>query len=170
MEVEVTIDGVLRTVRVEARRGGGWTVAVDDGPTHEVQGERLGHGEWALTWAGQRRVFGAHPKGERVDLQLGHRSWTAKAVDARKAALELGAGGGAGVVVTQMPGVIVRVPVTEGQEVAAGDPIIVVEAMKMENELKAPVAGVVQTIHVQPAQTVESGETLITIVPSDGAA
>jgi biotin carboxyl carrier protein len=167
MDVEVTIEGVVRLVRVTARPGGGWTVAVDDGPEHEVEGGGLGPGEWSLSWGGARHTFGVHADRERVDLQLHGRDWRARVVDARRAALELGASGGAGVVATQMPGVIVRVQVSEGQEVEEGDPIVVVEAMKMENEFKAPVAGVVKTVHVEPGQTVESGETLITIEPAE---
>ena len=167
MEVEVTIDGVLRTVRVQAARGGGWSVSVDDGPEQHVDGQPLGTGEWALRVGGTRHVIGTHIAGDHVDLQHAGRGWSAHAVDARKAALELGAGGGAGVVTTQMPGVIVRLLVAVGQQVAAGDSIIVVEALKMENEFKAPVGGVVQVVHVEPGQTVESGEVLITIEPDE---
>ena len=62
-----------------------------------------------------------------------------------------------------MPGRIVKILVTEGDSVAAGAPLVVVEAMKMENELSAPRAGVVQKLHVQPGETVESGALLVTV-------
>lgn len=62
-----------------------------------------------------------------------------------------------------MPGLVVDVPVTEGQEVAKGDTVIVLESMKMQNELKAPRGGVVQRIGVQTGQSVEQNKVLVTI-------
>lgn len=70
---------------------------------------------------------------------------------------------GAGAIHAIMPGSIVRVLVTTGDEVAAGDVLLVLEAMKMENELKAPISGVVKAIHVQPGQTVEMNALLAEI-------
>jgi biotin carboxyl carrier protein len=62
-----------------------------------------------------------------------------------------------------MPGLIVRIEVAEGQPVAAGAGLVVVEAMKMENELRAPRAGVVQAVHVTVGQAVEKGTPLVTV-------
>jgi len=60
-----------------------------------------------------------------------------------------------------MPGLIVRILVDSGQEVEAGDGMLVIEAMKMENELKAEGAGLVEQIHVKPGQTVDKGDLLV---------
>ena len=54
-------------------------------------------------------------------------------------------------------------PSVDGRPVGAGQGVVVVEAMKMENELKAPADGVVAKIHVEPRQTVEKGTVLITL-------
>jgi biotin carboxyl carrier protein len=62
-----------------------------------------------------------------------------------------------------MPGLIVAVPVSEGQAVQKGDPIIVLESMKMENELKAPRAGTIHKIHVNKGERVEQNKPLITL-------
>jgi biotin carboxyl carrier protein len=62
-----------------------------------------------------------------------------------------------------MPGLIVAVPVTEGQVVKRGDVLVVLESMKMENELKAPRDGIVSTVRVQVHQNVEQSQTLVTI-------
>jgi biotin carboxyl carrier protein len=62
-----------------------------------------------------------------------------------------------------MPGKVVRVLVTAGQSVQAGEGIVVVEAMKMENELRAPRAGVVKQIMARPGQSVESGAVLAVV-------
>jgi biotin carboxyl carrier protein len=68
-----------------------------------------------------------------------------------------------GAVMAIMPGKIIRVLVTEGDEVGEGDVVCILEAMKMENELKAPKAGVVQVLCVQPGQDVEMGTVLAEI-------
>jgi hypothetical protein len=71
---------------------------------------------------------------------------------------------GEGAVTAIMPGKIIRILVKEGSIVAAGDVVCLLEAMKMENELKAPRAGVVKVFHVQPGQDVERGAVLAEIV------
>lgn len=64
---------------------------------------------------------------------------------------------------TAMPGKIVRVLVEEGAEVSKGDAILVVEAMKMQNELKSPKAGTVRRLPVPEGATVAAGDVLATI-------
>jgi len=70
---------------------------------------------------------------------------------------------GAGSVVAIMPGKIIRLLVTAGDQIAEGDVVCILEAMKMENELKAPRAGTVTAVHVQPGQDVEMGAVLAEI-------
>ena len=60
-----------------------------------------------------------------------------------------------------MPGLVLRVPVAEGDEVAAGQTLLVLEAMKMENAVKAPAAGTVQAVAVSEGQAVEKGALLV---------
>jgi biotin carboxyl carrier protein len=62
-----------------------------------------------------------------------------------------------------MPGMIVAIPVTEGQEVKAKQTVVILESMKMENELKAPRDGIVQRISVEIGQSVEQNKLLVTI-------
>ncbi len=70
---------------------------------------------------------------------------------------------GEGAVTAIMPGKIIRVPVNVGDQVTEGTVVCILEAMKMENELKAPKAGQVRAIHIQPGQDVEMGAVLIEI-------
>ena len=63
--------------------------------------------------------------------------------------------------VAPMPGMIVRVNVGEGHEVQAGQGLVVMEAMKMENELRAATAGTVKRVHVAPGTAVEKGALLL---------
>jgi pyruvate carboxylase subunit B len=72
---------------------------------------------------------------------------------------------GIGAVKAIMPGSITRVLVEEGAEVSAGDVLLVLEAMKMENELHAPVSGVVKAIHVRPGEAVEMNAVLVEVEP-----
>lgn len=68
-----------------------------------------------------------------------------------------------GAVTAIMPGKVIRVLAVEGDAVAEGDVICILEAMKMENELKAPKAGILTTLYVQPGQDVEMGTVLAEI-------
>jgi biotin carboxyl carrier protein len=62
-----------------------------------------------------------------------------------------------------MPGLVVRVQVEPGQQVAAGAPLVVLEAMKMENQLKAPAAGMIAEVRVVAGAAVEKGQVLVTL-------
>ena len=69
----------------------------------------------------------------------------------------------AGAVTAIMPGKIIRVLVQEGDEVQEGDVLCVLEAMKMENELRAGKSGVVKEVTVEPGSDVEMGEVLVVV-------
>lgn len=64
-----------------------------------------------------------------------------------------------------MPGKILEIIVKQGDSVEPGDPVVILEAMKMENELKSPVAGIVETVEVQVNESVDKNQTLIEIEP-----
>jgi biotin carboxyl carrier protein len=74
-----------------------------------------------------------------------------------------GAAEGTAQIVTQMPGKVVRIVAEVGQEVKIGDSIIVVEAMKMQNEMKSPKDGVVKEIRAEVGATVNAGDVLAVI-------
>lgn len=77
----------------------------------------------------------------------------------------LGISGSGGTIEADIPGLVVEIKVTEGQVVQQGDPVIVVEAMKMQNELCAAVAGTVMGIPVHEGQAVNPGDPLVVIEP-----
>jgi biotin carboxyl carrier protein len=105
-----------------------------------------GRGEWSLGMAGDRW------EAEVVDERTRHiRSLTAGAERAR----------GPTALRAPMPGLVLRLLVEPGREVARGDGLVVLEAMKMENELKAPAGGVVGAVHVRPGEPVEKGQVLV---------
>ena len=95
----------------------------------------------------------------------GHR-YDVEALDERTRAIrDLSAQGAQAVgpapLVAPMPGLIVRVNVQVGDAVQPGAPVVVMEAMKMENELRAQTAGIVAAVRVQPGAAVEKGAVLV---------
>lgn len=74
---------------------------------------------------------------------------------------------GAGVLKAPMPGLVVQIAVAEGDKVAAGQGLVVLEAMKMENELKATASGVVKSVRVTIGQAVEKGAVLVELEYSE---
>ncbi len=70
---------------------------------------------------------------------------------------------GEATIVAPMPGLVVAVPVQEGQAVKAGDGVVVLEAMKMENEIRTPLDGVVKSVRVAPGQMVNQGDVMVQI-------
>lgn len=94
----------------------------------------------------------------------GHRSYVRVESERMRAAQVAKKADGAAerMVRSPMPGRVVKVHVKAGDEVTAGQPLLVVEAMKMENELKAKAAARVAEVHVEAGQTVEGNAKLIT--------
>ena len=167
MELLITLEGTTTPVEVTPAGEGAYRIRLDGAEPLVVEAAELSRGQWSLRLQGRRAVVGALASAGDVAVQVGGRGLSGTALDARRAALRLGGAGGLGDVSTQMPGVVVRLLCAEGDEVVEGQPVIVVEAMKMENELKAPASGVVRAIHVTPGQAVESGALLIHIEPAD---
>jgi len=67
-----------------------------------------------------------------------------------------------------MPGQVLKILVREGQRVAAGDPLLILEAMKMEQTIRAASDGTVQALHVTPGRIVSPGDLLVQIAPDEG--
>jgi biotin carboxyl carrier protein len=100
-----------------------------------------------------------------IHVLLRGRLYAARVEDERASRLSQSGGGlhtGAGEVTIKspMPGLIVAVTVSEGQTVNKGQTVVVLESMKMENELKAPRDGTIAAIKVSPRQSVEQGQPL----------
>lgn len=94
--------------------------------------------------------------------------YSAKVVDERAVRLAKSAGGtvmaaGDFNLKAPMPGLVVGVPVTEGQTVQKGDILLILESMKMQNELKSPREGTVLRVKVKAGETVEQNQVMVTI-------
>jgi biotin carboxyl carrier protein len=139
---EVTVGG--RTYRVDAAspRPGLRSLRID-GAQHEVAVRHLGEGFWVSTSQGSGSVEVTDPLthlAAQTRSGLGNR--------------------GRQRVTAYMPGRVVTLLAEEGQPVTAGQGIVVLEAMKMENEIRAEIDGTVTRIYVQPGQAVEMGNPL----------
>lgn len=164
MTYEITIDGKLRTVEIESTAPGRYRLRWE-GETHEVDMVRPTPEAFQMLIDGESWEAGcvATERGYLVDV-VGVCT-EVEVVDPRRKALRLAGASASGVVATSMPGRIVRLMVGVGDRVTKGQPVIVVEAMKMENELKSPVEGTVGEVMVAPGQPVEAGTKLLRIDP-----
>ena len=162
---EVTLGERLVKVEV-ARADRGWRVRVDGGAEVLVAGSAVGGAEWLLDIAGRQRSIGLAVRGEHFDAQIDGHALRGQVVDSRRKAFNVAGTADHGDIRTPMPGVVVRVPVAPDEVVHKGQVLVVVEAMKMENEFKAPVAGRVVAVHVKAGQAVDSNAVLISVEPT----
>ncbi len=112
------------------------------------------------------RVDGDVISGAPLEVSVGTRQYQLVLTDPKRlrSAAVVGAhAGGAARILAPMPGKVVRVLVEAGAQVEAGVGIVVVEAMKMQNEMKSPKAGVVASINVEIGVTVNGGDVLAVI-------
>jgi len=151
--VEVEVDGDRirvggRETRAELRTVAGTPVRnlFADGESWIVSVETTGPGGWLLGRRGERY------EAEVLDERTRH---------IRGLVGDGGAAHAVAVVKAPMPGLVVRILVEPGQEVSAGAGLVVLEAMKMENELKAAGPAVVEEVLAAPGQAVEKGAVLI---------
>ncbi len=161
MRYKVEHGGQTRVIDV-VRRGAGWGVRIDGGPEVAWSGARLGPAEWRL---GSENVAAVHRiavEGDQWVAQAGGGFAGGTVADPR-AGVALAAAAGQGAVKAAMPGMVARVLVAPGDRVLAGQVLLVVEAMKMENEFKSKVGGVVRELHVAAGQTVTANALLVTL-------
>ena len=150
VEADATeLDGKAHSARIGAVGTSPLRIMVLDGRSYEIvatAGDK--RGGWRLSLWGER--FDVHVEDERqhaIRAALGHS----------------GPSQTGGTIRAPMPGLVVRVLVEEGQLVSVGTGVVVVEAMKMENELTAGVAGTVRRIHAVPGAPVDKGQALVEI-------
>lgn len=169
MTYEITVDGTAHSVSIEpvgeedAQGLRRYRITIDDRDPVEVERGYPVPDTLSLLLGGRSLDVGVDPDDDGFSVEILGTLHDVGVVDPRKKALRMGGGAAGGAIVTQMPGRIVSILVEEGQAVAKGDPVIVVEAMKMENQLKASAAGTVKSIRVSEGQLVESKTTLIVL-------
>ena len=150
-----SIDGRPVKADLEHLEGSPVRSLLVDGASYRVAARRTGSESWDL-----------HLRGRRI---------RAAVVDERTRVIREMTGAGSGPtgprpIVAPMPGLVVRVEVAEGDVVKAGQGVVIVEAMKMENELTTAADAVVRRVHVKEGQTVEKDQLLVDLAaPDEGA-
>ena len=138
-----------------------------DGKVFEVEVEKVGGGYQSLTPASLTAAPVAAPVAPQAapapaaPVQAAAPA-PAPAPAAPAPAAAPAASGGAGDVISPMPGTVLRLNVNNGDTVASGDVILILEAMKMENEIVAPCAGTV-TLNVKAGETVDTDAVLASV-------
>jgi biotin carboxyl carrier protein len=146
-----------RTLEVSvADAGGRWSMLVDSGfsrISYDIAFEPAATGELIV-----------HVNGVAIPLTIASAPGSPTPMArAGRGAGDRGAGAGPRMIVAPMPGRIVKVLVKPGQSVSARQPLLVVEAMKMENELRAPRGGTVAEVRVAEGSSVEANAVLVVL-------
>ena len=146
----VEIDGVVHHVDARRFAGGNWSLVIDNQSYDvelEVASENEGDGS-----------YNTLVRGSLVRLTVIDERHARMGVVSKKFAVE-----GPQTIHSPMPGKVVKILIAPGQTVEENQPLIIVEAMKMENELRAPKAGKVGQVFVGAGQPVDAGTALLTV-------
>ena len=173
MIVDVAIDGRARAVSVQTGPCGRFTVVVG-GRTRVIDRSWVDSNTLSLIEAGIVREVRVHQRDEGLlDVMVGGRTYVA--VVGKRALGDDAAGAGvqdspraarhAGprAIKAAMPGRIVRVLVTTGDRVTARQPVVIVEAMKMENQIRSSAPGEVTDVKVREGEAIDTGSVLLVI-------
>jgi len=164
------------TQEVELSHQDGVTTLVWEGQSHPIDILELEPGCYSILMDGRSvevrldQARSPDPEAHAYRAMLYDGAYEFSLVDSRRALLcgTGGAGAGGGLLASPMPGKIVKLLVKAGDQVQEGQTLLVMEAMKMQNELKTNTTGTVATVHVQEGATVETGAALITVVAPEG--
>jgi biotin carboxyl carrier protein len=154
---------------VEARREGDRLFAAVDDRKYELEVSEPEPGVFLFKNNGKvTEVFVSPQKNpsDPIDVQTGGRSYSIKLVDPKRLRGSVGSehhGDGAAEIRTAMPGKVVRILLKAGSPVVKGEGVLIVEAMKMQNELKAPKDGTIKDVRVEEGSTVSAGDVLVVI-------
>jgi biotin carboxyl carrier protein len=154
-----------KSIPLEITRTDGEYSLTFDGKTFTVNAVRTGLQSLSLLVEGKSHEVGLEKSGNRYSIYFYDDTVYLELYEARKyKVIELAKKSvpvGQLKVVAPMPGKIVKITAAENQPVAEGKPLLIMEAMKMQNELKAPRAGIVRQIHVKEGEPVSPQQVLL---------
>ncbi len=157
---------------ISLKLASGRAVVEVDGRHYDLEIRELARGEYLLVNGSSVFKCRVEPKhdrtspGELFEVTVRGRNYDVGVIDPKRLRSAQSAGThhtGVAEIVSPMPGKIVRVLVESGAQVEVGAGVVVVEAMKMQNEMKAPKAGVVVSINTEVGATVNAGDVLAVI-------
>jgi biotin carboxyl carrier protein len=145
------------------RRDATFLVTVDGEP-FEADARKLSGGFYTILMGARSYAVSVEASGDSYCVRHGAGKKVVRLTDpSRRARAVQAAPRGPTSVNAVMPGKVVRVLVQEGDQVAQGQGLVVIEAMKMENEIASPKAGRVTSLPVEPGRAVEAGATLVVV-------
>lgn len=145
-----------------------------NGQPRDVDFLSLGRSFYSLLMNTASHQVAVEEREDAIEVLLGGRLYNTQVLDERALLMAQRTGGlpgegGDSVVKSPMPGLIVSVRVQPGDAIKAGQTVVILESMKMQNELKSPRDGVIQKVNVSPGQTVEQNKVLVAIGdPAEG--
>jgi 3-methylcrotonyl-CoA carboxylase alpha subunit len=155
----------VRTVELSPLGGGRFRAEIDGTP-FELQAEALEDGRMRLRTEAGDTMAEVTVAGPRRFVRLGTLDFV---LDREATARSRAAGPQAGALTAPMNGVVTRVLVEPDDEVTRGQPLVAVEAMKMEHLVRAPRDGRVRAVHASPGAMVQGGTTLVELHPETPA-
>ncbi|MDQ2729429.1 MAG: acetyl/propionyl-CoA carboxylase subunit alpha, partial [Actinomycetota bacterium] len=163
-QLDLSVDGRRVAVAVRGRAGAA-IVTVDDGPGRSGRAAWAGPGRLGVVLDGTARTWTVAGDGEDRFLACDGHTWRVRrhVLDAAAGAVE----GAGGPVTSPMPGTVLSVSVAKGDSVVVGSPLVIVEAMKMEHTVVAPVDGAVTELRVSAGQAVALDEVLAVVDPPE---
>ena len=162
----VTAEGRDRTIVVDGPQADGKFRVTIDGEARDVDARAVRPGTWSLVIAGQNYLVDLDRRRTGIAASVGASEAMLQVEDAlhrrlSQAAQPRGGGGRGETLRAPIAGKVVKVLVAPGDAVAPGTAVIVLEAMKMENEIVAERGGTVSGVHKQAGQAVDTGDLLI---------
>jgi biotin carboxyl carrier protein len=164
MKFEAELDG--QTIAIEVTgQDGRYRIAVGD-EVSEIDARQAAEGIWSLLVGPASHVVDVSERDGVSVVEVDGESYRIRIEEETRYIIRTRggkAGAGGQVLRAPMPGKVVLVEVEVGQVVQPGDGLVVLEAMKMENEFRAAVAGTVKEVRAQPGQAVNAGDPLVVI-------
>lgn len=167
MKLKAEIEG--EALSLEIKRDGTRVFAEIDGRRYEVEARESQPGVYTLLSDGhvyECRVNQQEARRESLEVTTGTHAFSVILTDPKRLRGAQASGGhadGISQIIAPMPGKVVRVLVEAGAEVEAGAGLVIVEAMKMQNEMKSPKTGKVTALNVTAGATVNAGDVLAVV-------
>lgn len=167
MKFVATVDGRAEVVEITGADGR-YRIRIGE-QVWEIDARRTPEGVYSLLVDGASYVAHVSEEAEVARVEVRDEAYVVRVEEYERHLIRTrgGAAGAAGgqTLTAPLPGRVSHVAVRPGDRVRAGDPLLVIEAMKMENEFRSGMDGTVAEVRIAPGQAVNAGEVLVVIVP-----
>jgi len=164
MKLEAQIDDT--THQLDVRVDGGKVLAKVDNREYELEANEVEPGVYLVKNNGRVYEISVSETGGTQEVIVRNSKFAVTIIDPKRllgSRADHAHSGGQAEIRTAMPGKVVRILASVGQSIEKGSSVVVVEAMKMQNEMKSAIDGVVKEIRVEEGSTVNAGELLVVI-------